>query len=66
MEGFVKEVHGDRDKGEMLANQARDWMARKRSQKFYKLIGMGPFALTLMMPLSAAKDYRRRMGSEIG
>jgi GNAT superfamily N-acetyltransferase len=26
-------------------------LARKRSQKFYKLIGMEPFALSLMMPL---------------
>jgi hypothetical protein len=24
-EGIVKEVHGDGEKGEMLANQARDW-----------------------------------------
>jgi hypothetical protein len=23
--GIVKEVHGDGEKGEMLANQARDW-----------------------------------------
>ena len=26
-------------------------LALKRSQKFYKLIGMEPFALSLMMPL---------------
>ncbi len=24
-EGIVKEVHGDGEKGEILANQARDW-----------------------------------------
>jgi hypothetical protein len=44
-------VYGDGEKGEMLANQLETGLARKRSQKLYKLIGIEPFALSLMMPL---------------
>ncbi len=41
-----------------MARKEKSWqtrletgLERKRSQKFYKLIGMEPFVLSLMMPL---------------
>ena len=51
VEGIVKEAHGVGEKGECWRIRLETGLARKRSQKIYKLIGVKPFALSLMMPL---------------
>ncbi len=59
-------MHGDGEKGEVLANQAQETGLAQTFPEVLQTDGNGAFTFSQMTPLWADKDYRRRMGSGIG